>query len=123
MCQEMSKSACENLWRGCTIPSDLFAQKCAERGLKEFSWAEPGRRGGHKKLGRGQGGGGGRWGGACRRNGGGPRERFSVGIGKRGVGGRCEEKGGRDVALDPSSNCVLRSQRAGMWLWVGEKML
>lgn len=72
----------------------------------------------------GEGGGGGRWGGgACRRNGGGLRERFSVGIGTRGVGGRCEEKGGRDVALDPSSNCELRSERAGMWLWVGEKML
>lgn len=91
--------------------------------MKELSWAEPGRRVGHKKLGTGEeeedvGGEP-----AAETGVGWLRERFSVGIGTRGVGGRCEEKGGRDVALDPSSNCELRSERAGMWLWVGEKML
>lgn len=54
-CQEMSKSACGNLWRGCTILFRTFLpKKCAERGLKEPSWAEPGRRVGHKKLGTGE---------------------------------------------------------------------
>lgn len=99
----------------------LFAKKCAERGFERVVVGRAGSEGWAQEA--GEGGGGGRWGGACRRNGGGLRERFSVGIGTRGVGGRCEEKGGRDVALDPSSNCELRSERAGMWLWVGEKML
>lgn len=91
----MSKSACENLWRGCTIPfGRFFAQKCAERGLKELSWAEPGRRVGHKKLGTGEeeeedvGGEP-----AAETGVGWLRERFSVGIGTRGLGADVRRKG------------------------------
>lgn len=41
------------------------------------------------------------------------------------VGGRWKEKGGKEGAVDLSSNCELRSERegAGMWLSVGMKML
>lgn len=43
----------------------------------------------------------------------------------RGAGGRCERGGerGRDVAWDLTSDCRLPSQRAGMRLRQGEKML
>lgn len=80
--------------------------------------------GAEEKDGGGRGGGGGK--------GGGLMERFSVGKGTRGAeggskgaGGRCERGGerGRDVALDLTSDCRLPSQRAGMRLRQGEKML
>lgn len=39
------------------ILAHIFAKKCAEWGIKELSWAELGRRVGHKKLtGEGKGG-------------------------------------------------------------------
>lgn len=52
---------------------------------------------------------------------GGLKERFRVGIGTWGLGTRGE--GGKATAVDLTSNCMLCSEKAGMWLKEGMKML
>lgn len=86
-----------------------LCQKCAEWGVKELSWAEPGRRAGHKEP-VGEGGGWTFRGNATER--GGLKERFSVGIDTWGLGtdarGRRKSRGcGSDFKL----HAVFRENR------------
>lgn len=84
-----------------------LCQKCAEWGIKELSWAELGRRVGHKKL-RGEGEGVNVREPAIER--GGLKERFSVGTGTWWLGVDGKRKG-KEGTVDLSSNCKLCSER------------